>query len=276
MSICADYMKNMLLQSIHPINIFFLLTCLQMFQVKGQCVNQLGVIKNGKTCVQLQPWECYDATVVSNCCQSCTTTYTGIIGCEYGDKVANCIDVLCTHYADANECCATCKLRTTVVTLSPSMTTKIEIAKQLQTITTTKKTTTAQSTIATALETATPQATIATTTMTSAPLTNIASTTKPTSQSTIATTKRKRTTPRPAIATTRKTSTSRSAIATTTINNGTPLSDIAKTGKMGADVTSATSSLQMQLLGPFTITAIFVHVYSSCNHWFLCCYQIYD
>ncbi|KAK3604581.1 hypothetical protein CHS0354_005413 [Potamilus streckersoni] len=103
--------------------IFVFLSSLQIFQVKGQCVDQPEFIQNGKTCVQLVPLGCYDILILNKCCHSCTASSTGVTGCEYGDKVANCIDVLCPHYTDPNECCNTCKVTTAVPTSSLSTTT---------------------------------------------------------------------------------------------------------------------------------------------------------
>ncbi|KAL3855876.1 hypothetical protein ACJMK2_015073, partial [Sinanodonta woodiana] len=127
--------EKMLLQTILKISTFVFLSSRQFCQVNGQCVDQAGVITNGKTCAQLLASDCYDATFLNNCCQTCKTFYTGVTGCEYGDKVANCVVSLCEYYSNPSECCVTCKVTTTA-----APTTSTSATSTIPTLATTTKT----------------------------------------------------------------------------------------------------------------------------------------
>ncbi|KAK3598555.1 hypothetical protein CHS0354_010732 [Potamilus streckersoni] len=85
-----------------------------------------GIVKNGKTCSELTSsanYECYNATIETSCCASCNAIATGIMGCQYGDRVQNCAAILCSIYTDPTECCFTCRTTaatTTTTTQSPA------------------------------------------------------------------------------------------------------------------------------------------------------------
>ncbi|KAK3598561.1 hypothetical protein CHS0354_010737 [Potamilus streckersoni] len=103
-----------------------------------------GIIKNGKTCSQLISStndECYDATIETTCCASCNAIARGISGCQYGNKVDNCILVLCPYYTDPSECCSTCL--TTATTMTTTTTTTLTRTTTTTTTTTASTTTTA-------------------------------------------------------------------------------------------------------------------------------------
>ncbi|KAK3604583.1 hypothetical protein CHS0354_005415 [Potamilus streckersoni] len=181
--------------SLQSMLIFVFLSSLQFCQVKGQCNDQPGVIKNGKTCIQLYSIDCYDPTFLSNCCQACAGFYTGVTGCEYGDTVSNCNVVLCMFYTNPTECCATCKATTVAPTPSPSTTTTT-----IPTLATTA--TTIAPTFATTLSPTLATTTPSTTVTTAAIQTTITTTPKPTIAATTATTSKKTATVTPYYSTT--------------------------------------------------------------------------
>ncbi|KAK3612390.1 hypothetical protein CHS0354_031986 [Potamilus streckersoni] len=66
--------------------------CVQSESVPLTCIHgdQMNVVLGyGKVCSALvaqSPWLCYQSSVWEVCCGSCQSVYTGVKGCEYGDK----------------------------------------------------------------------------------------------------------------------------------------------------------------------------------------------
>lgn len=66
------------------------------------------------------PFVCY--YVKDKCCQQCRHFYTGIVGCEYGDKETGCSNNFCWSYPPS-QCCGTCYTGPTLTTPSQEQTT---------------------------------------------------------------------------------------------------------------------------------------------------------
>ncbi|KAH9488710.1 hypothetical protein Btru_059755, partial [Bulinus truncatus] len=78
----------------------------------SSCRDDTGFMMNEMTC-SLLVWSsaniCYNQTVRSSCCHTCSLSNTGIAGCEFGDKVINkCLMVEdCKAYN--SDCCESCR-----------------------------------------------------------------------------------------------------------------------------------------------------------------------
>ncbi|KAK3595405.1 hypothetical protein CHS0354_008837 [Potamilus streckersoni] len=106
--------------------------------------NQPGVIVDGKQCNQLvsnSSFNCYNNT--GSCCESCQNAYTGIIGCEYGDKTSGCIANDCAQYDSSilALCCETCNVPMTTAkpTINTTVPTTITSTASTTLTTTTEK-----------------------------------------------------------------------------------------------------------------------------------------
>ncbi|KAK3586563.1 hypothetical protein CHS0354_016326 [Potamilus streckersoni] len=75
-----------------------------------KCTNactDVVVCSNGL--ISKNPELCYREDIQLNCCKSCNKTYTGIKGCEYGDKLTVCNKLLCDiGLFNQSDCCRTC------------------------------------------------------------------------------------------------------------------------------------------------------------------------
>uniref|UniRef100_A0A8W8KVA5 SEA domain-containing protein n=1 Tax=Magallana gigas TaxID=29159 RepID=A0A8W8KVA5_MAGGI len=69
------------------------------------------------------PWVCYH--VKDKCCQQCRHFYTGIAGCEYGDRTSGCYIFICP--ANPSVCCGTCYSGPTLTKPPQKPTTKLKI-----------------------------------------------------------------------------------------------------------------------------------------------------
>ncbi|KAH9488711.1 hypothetical protein Btru_059756 [Bulinus truncatus] len=78
----------------------------------SSCRDDMGFMVNEMTC-SLLVWSsanvCYNQTVQSSCCYTCSLSNTGIAGCEFGDKVIN----KCRKVEDCkvynSDCCEYCR-----------------------------------------------------------------------------------------------------------------------------------------------------------------------
>ncbi|XP_052722475.1 zinc metalloproteinase-disintegrin-like VLAIP-A [Crassostrea angulata] len=78
------------------------------------------------------PSVCYH--VKDDCCRQCSHFYTGITGCEYGDKTTGCTTQHCP--ADPSLCCGTCYSDTAITTPSQEPTTTKYVSPCKTTVTT--------------------------------------------------------------------------------------------------------------------------------------------
>ncbi|CAG2222761.1 unnamed protein product [Mytilus edulis] len=64
--------------------------------------------------ISIRGFECYQPQIRTTCCQSCADQYTGIGGCEYGDRWSLCNASLCTTYDNYTRdvrCCRKCSIK---------------------------------------------------------------------------------------------------------------------------------------------------------------------
>ncbi|XP_062584912.1 uncharacterized protein LOC134246543 [Saccostrea cucullata] len=79
---------------------------------------------NNVTCsfedIKKYPFLCYD--INTQCCRQCQNFYTGITGCEYGDRTSGCLSIHCPNNPDV--CCGTCYNGPAITTPSEEPTTQ--------------------------------------------------------------------------------------------------------------------------------------------------------
>ncbi|XP_071141864.1 uncharacterized protein [Mytilus edulis] len=64
--------------------------------------------------ISIRGFECYQPQIRTTCCQSCADQYTGIGGCEYGDRWSLCNASLCATYDNYTRdvrCCRKCSIK---------------------------------------------------------------------------------------------------------------------------------------------------------------------
>ncbi|KAL3854147.1 hypothetical protein ACJMK2_013425 [Sinanodonta woodiana] len=144
--------------------------------------DQPGIVADGQTCTQLvanSSTNCY--YYGGSCCGSCQSVYTGIIGCEYGDKATGCLASNCAFYSNTSLalCCKTCYV--------PPATTTTTTQKTITIAATTSATITATPTPTTSTAVPTPSSTTSAPTPSSTAAPSLSSTTAtPTQSSTTA------------------------------------------------------------------------------------------
>jgi hypothetical protein len=91
---------------------------------EGSCIENNSAPESSDTCafgnepnigcfnlVVSEPSQCYIADIRHTCCQTCEALFTGITGCEYGDRSDDCMRIECENgdqdYAPKT-CCLTC------------------------------------------------------------------------------------------------------------------------------------------------------------------------
>ncbi|KAL3854150.1 hypothetical protein ACJMK2_013428 [Sinanodonta woodiana] len=157
--------------------------------------DQPGIVSNGQTCAQLvanSSYNCYN--YAGSCCGSCQSVYTGIIGCEYGDKATDCRADNCQMYVDESFpwCCNTCYVPPSTITTDSTPTKTTATHTTITIAPSTTSTTTVQTTTPTAKITSTLSTTLtqsaASITPTSASLLATYTTTAPSLSSTTAAT----------------------------------------------------------------------------------------
>ncbi|XP_069107601.1 A disintegrin and metalloproteinase with thrombospondin motifs 6-like [Argopecten irradians] len=131
--------------------------------------DQEGIVSSGHTCasvVALNQYNCNSTGWYSYCCNTCGALYTGVPGCEYGDRSSQCKAEDCPFYSQANLdiCCSSCAVTTitqTTTTTTPRTTPRTTPTTVKETITSTPikdSTTTTVSDTTTSVST-TPQST---------------------------------------------------------------------------------------------------------------------
>ncbi|KAL3854149.1 hypothetical protein ACJMK2_013427 [Sinanodonta woodiana] len=151
--------------------------------------DQPGIVTNGQTCTQLvanSSFNCYNYG--ESCCGSCQSVYTGIIGCEYGDKATGCLAINCAFYSNVSRalCCKTCYVPQTNITTNSTPTTTIAANTTITITPSTTSTTTVATAITVSTLAATPTLTAASITTTSASIKATNTTTALTASSTAA------------------------------------------------------------------------------------------
>ncbi|XP_065931588.1 uncharacterized protein [Magallana gigas] len=127
--------------------------------------------------IKNDPFVCY--FVKDKCCQQCRHFYTGIVGCEYGDKEAGCSNNFCWSYPPS-QCCGTCYTGPALTTPSQEPTTtknKNPCKSSLTTATPTPSVSTTSTPTPSVSTTSTPTPSVSTT---STPTPSVSTTSTPT------------------------------------------------------------------------------------------------
>ncbi|XP_062576119.1 uncharacterized protein LOC134238008 [Saccostrea cucullata] len=71
---------------------------------------------NCSVAIAVSQHNCYSSSINTYCCESCASVYTGVSGCEYGDRSTSCDVASCPYYDSHSRdvlCCDTCGSITT-------------------------------------------------------------------------------------------------------------------------------------------------------------------
>ncbi|XP_041367237.1 zinc metalloproteinase-disintegrin-like MTP4 [Gigantopelta aegis] len=92
--------------------------------------DRTGVVMKNRTCRQMvseAAGYCYMDDFRTRCCDSCSTKFTGVPGCEFGDRVLQCSAAYCGRKFDDGSlydvnCCGICNYKPNVTTTSTPIT----------------------------------------------------------------------------------------------------------------------------------------------------------